>query len=66
MQSYTAKTKLFPQFERSPEAFPKLTIFPEAWDLVQILNSIPEEKLADPEVTVTNQPKIYAKPTYPV
>jgi hypothetical protein len=37
MQIHNAKTDSFPQFERSPESFPKLTVFPEDWDLSAIL-----------------------------
>ncbi len=37
MQTHNAKTGSFPQVERSPESFPKLTVFPEDWDLSTIL-----------------------------
>jgi hypothetical protein len=36
MPIHNAKTDSFPQFERSPESFPKLTVFPEDWDLSAI------------------------------
>jgi hypothetical protein len=38
MQPQTANTQPSNQFERSPEPFPKTIIFPEAWDLSEILN----------------------------
>jgi hypothetical protein len=38
MQPHTVKTQSFTQFERSPESFPKTIVFPEAWDLSEILN----------------------------
>ena len=37
MQTHNAKTGSFPQVERSPESFPKLTVFPEDWDLSAIM-----------------------------
>ncbi len=39
MNPPTANTQFFNQFERSPEAFPKTIVFPEAWDLSEFLNS---------------------------
>jgi hypothetical protein len=37
MQNPNAANQPRPQFERTPEAFPKLTVFPDGWDLSAIL-----------------------------
>jgi hypothetical protein len=37
MQTHNANTDAFPQVGRSPESFPKLTVFPDDWDLSAIL-----------------------------
>ena len=50
MQPHTAYTQFFTQFERSPEPFPKTIVFPEAWDLSEILNGpITSEPAVEPE-----------------
>ena len=51
MQPHTANTQSFTQFERSPEAFPKTIVFPEAWDLSEILNGADH-----PESAVETEP----------
>jgi hypothetical protein len=39
MKAISQKTNLYPQFERSPEAFPALTIFPDGWDMSELLSA---------------------------
>jgi hypothetical protein len=59
-----ANTQPNNQFERSPEPFPKTIIFPEAWDLSEILNG--ETRPVISIKTETNTGMIDAAPANPV
>jgi len=41
--------KNYPQFERSPESFPDLTIFPPGWDMSEMK---PTDPASDGQVTM--------------
>lgn len=46
MQTNPYRKTHYPQFERSPEAFPALTIYPDGWDMSELLSpsdTIPPE-----------------------
>ena len=46
MMPQTTNNQNTGQFERSPESFPKTIIFPEAWDLSEILQNAPHPDAA--------------------
>ena len=53
-KSYILNRRLrshYPQFERSPEPFPSLTIYPDGWDM----SEIPESQPTLPEDLAPNQ-----------
>lgn len=54
---YNQKSQ-FPQFERSPEGFPALTIYPDGWDMSELLptNMIIPAELVEKLLSKENQP----------